>query len=304
MIEMTAAPAATVSVPDAMYAWGLDVIRAFQGSGNPAITGVALFFSALGNPITYIAIVAFMYWCVDEKRGAKLGIVTFLSYGINTAIKGALRVPRPFVQDPSVGLAFEPSYSTPSAHAQVAAAFWPTLAFDSTTPKTQSTPRGGMKLALAVAGWTAAILLPVLIGLSRVYLGVHYPTDVLLGWAPRLRHFGFRRSLLASLQQRDLLARSRQFRRRFDPRPCPLERTLAPLLQARPRRFRRLTYQRSKRSGQLDGRRPFRLRGGLHFPDRRIRENRQARKPSRNVLGDLRLDNKKRSPISDRARVF
>jgi membrane-associated phospholipid phosphatase len=189
MIEMTAAPAAHLSAPDAIYAWGLEVIRALQGAGNPAITAAARFFSALGHPITYIAIAAFVYWCVDERRGAKLGIVTFLSYGINNAIKGALRVPRPYVQDPTVGMAFEPSYSTPSAHAQAAAAFWPTLALE---PKTPDAARGekapgsqgtALKIARWTAGWAAAILLPVLIGLSRVYLGVHYPTDVLFGWA-------------------------------------------------------------------------------------------------------------------------
>jgi membrane-associated phospholipid phosphatase len=185
MIEMTAAPAASVSAPVALYAWGLEVIRALQGAGNPAITAAALFLSALGHPITYIAIVAFVYWCIDERRGAKLGIVTFLSYGINTAIKGTLRVPRPYVQDPSVGMAFEPSYSTPSAHAQAAASFWPTLALD---PANAGESRGegsrsGAIIALKAALWTAALLLPALIGISRIYLGVHYPTDVLFGWA-------------------------------------------------------------------------------------------------------------------------
>ena len=171
-----------------MHAWGLEVIRALQAAGNPTITGLALFFTMLGQPITYIAILAFVYWCVDERRGAKLGVVTFLSYGINTAFKNNLRVPRPFVQDPGVGMAFEPSYSTPSAHAQVAASFWPTLAFETNDAgdAKEGDPTGARAAfckALKIAGWVAAIFIPVLIGLSRVYLGVHYPTDVLFGWA-------------------------------------------------------------------------------------------------------------------------
>ena len=158
--------------PDQMYEWGLAVIRAFQAAGNPALTLLARFFSLLGDPILYLIILPVLFWCVDEKRGFKLGMTVLISAGINTAIKETLRVPRPFTVDPSVRItdASAPGFSTPSGHSENAAAFWPTLVW------TGKKNHFGIRVAIT-------FVLPLCIGLSRIYLGVHYPTDVLLGWA-------------------------------------------------------------------------------------------------------------------------
>ena len=68
--------------------------------------------------------------------------------------------------------------SFPSGHAMLSAVVYLTLGLQLTA----LVPRRRLKTYVLVI----ALLLTVLIGLSRVYLGVHYPTDVLAGWAAGL----------------------------------------------------------------------------------------------------------------------
>jgi len=170
MFELSAASQAGATLNGA-YDWGLAVIRAFQAAGNPAIEFIARAFTMLGETAFY-AIIFLIFWCVDEKKGFKIGLFVLISNGINSAIKVNLRVPRPYETDPSVGIMHVKGYSTPSGHAQNSSVFWPLLMSGSSGKK--SPPRG-IRIAIAV-------LMPLCIGLSRVYLGVHYPTDVMLGW--------------------------------------------------------------------------------------------------------------------------
>lgn len=181
------------SAPDALspvLERGLSVIRLFQSIGHAAGTAVfppLLFLvnvlSLAGEAGAYALILAVLFWCIDERRGFAAGLALFVSNGINMSLKNAFRVPRPFVADPSVKLADASGFSTPSAHAQNSAAFWPLLLAGAGTVLPGRRRAGRAALA---------ILLPVLIGLSRIYLGVHYPTDVFFGWA-----LGFAVSALA-----------------------------------------------------------------------------------------------------------
>lgn len=169
---MTAGSGIAVENLGAIYEWGLTVIHAFQSAGNPetgysALTLIARFFTLCGDPIVYLAILPIMFWCIDEKRGFRIAMAVFVSAGLNTAIKEFLRVPRPFYADPSVKLIDETGFSTPSAHSQNSAVLFPLLA---------------ASLRLRWTRLAISLVFPLLIGLSRVYLGVHYPTDVLLGW--------------------------------------------------------------------------------------------------------------------------
>jgi hypothetical protein len=63
-------------------------------------------------------------------------------------------------------MAAEPTFGLPSGHAQSTAVFWGVLAPVFRRPW----------------GLVLGILAPLIIGLSRIYLGVHFPTDVLAGW--------------------------------------------------------------------------------------------------------------------------
>lgn len=160
--------APTLSNPAApIYDWGIRVIESFQELGIPPVDFSARFFTLLGEPALYLILFTFLFWCINERLAFRVGITLLISTGINLAIKETLAVQRPFYRKPGINLIEQSGYSTPSGHAQASAAFWPTLLH-----KRNSRP---WRLIFAIA-------LPVLIGLSRVYLGVHYPTDVLFGW--------------------------------------------------------------------------------------------------------------------------
>jgi membrane-associated phospholipid phosphatase len=148
--------------------WGLEFIRIVQTAASPSLTAVMRIITAIGETAVYLAAVPLIYWCVDEKKGLRLGIMVLISIWINLSLKYLFDQPRPFFEgyDPSVGMASEKTGGLPSGHAQNTLVMFFILA--SLVKK---------KWAYVCAG-----VLCLLIGFSRIYLGVHFPTDVLAGW--------------------------------------------------------------------------------------------------------------------------
>lgn len=139
--------------------------QAYLGWAAPFWTAVTF----TGSAAFFLLILPLVYWCVSPRLGLRLGLLLAISVGVNTSAKLLFATPRPYWVSPAVHpLATHPSFSMPSGHAQNAVPFWGLLAAWT-----------GWK-RWAVAGATALILLT---GLSRVVLGVHFPGDVLVGWA-------------------------------------------------------------------------------------------------------------------------
>ena len=123
--------------------------------------------SYLGNEQFFMLMMPLLYWCYDSSIGIRVGVMMLLSSGTGHFLKLAFHSPRPYWVDPNVhAYASETSFGLPSTHSQMAAAVWGTLAH---------------LLKKPWATW-AAVALIVLIGLSRVYLGVHFAIDILAGW--------------------------------------------------------------------------------------------------------------------------
>jgi len=124
-------------------------------------------FSFFGNEYFFLLLLPALYWCMEASLGLRVGIILLLSTSVNDALKMAFHGPRPYWYSTDViGYASETSFGVPSGHAQIAASVW------------------GM-LAASIRkwwGWLIAILIILLIGISRLYLGVHFPHDVILGW--------------------------------------------------------------------------------------------------------------------------
>ncbi|MEA3336073.1 MAG: phosphatase PAP2 family protein [Chloroflexota bacterium] len=146
--------------------WGTDLILAVQSISNDTLDSFFLAITELGNAEAFLVIMALVYWSINRQWGLRLTVLAMLSTWTNEFFKVIFRLPRP---NPAIvrQLVHEQTYGFPSGHAQTGAVIvWGYLA---------AKVRKGWFTALAV-------LLIFLIGFSRVYLGVHYPQDVLAGW--------------------------------------------------------------------------------------------------------------------------
>lgn len=150
-----------------ILSWGLELVRSVQTAAHPALTVVFRLLSTLGTEYFFLLMIPVVFWCVDRRKGLRLGVFVLVSAVVNLWLKELFMQPRPYELDPSVGMARETTYGLPSGHAQSSATFWGVIAPWIRRPW----------------GIILAVVLPFLIGLSRVYLGVHFPTDVLAGWA-------------------------------------------------------------------------------------------------------------------------
>ncbi len=145
---------------------GLDFIYLVQTWKHPFGD---LFFSLItwmGNASFYIFLLPLLYWSVNTRLAMRLGLLVMLSGWINFALKALFSHPRPYVFSPGLDRVHALGYSFPSGHAQLSVGFWGFLAV----------------LKQKRWLWNGVTLLVFLIGCSRVYLGVHFPTDVLAGW--------------------------------------------------------------------------------------------------------------------------
>jgi len=145
---------------------GLDWVLTLQ-QWSPALDGVMRGLSFFGDEIFLSSVVPLLYWCVDATLGLRVTALLLSSTFANGLVKWAVHAPRPFWVDARVkALSLESAYGLPSGHAQNAVAIWPVLA----------------RAVRAPWAMPAAILLILGISISRMYLGVHFPQDVVAGW--------------------------------------------------------------------------------------------------------------------------
>ncbi len=147
-------------------------VRAYM---SPMLTHGMLLISDLGA-LPFIAALSTLsaaYLFARRKWGDGLGVAaaSLGSWLLESQLKIVFHRPRPDLPHltPVTG------YSFPSAHATVTAAVFLTLALVYCRHPASATGR-----AMMLPG---AALIILLVGISRVYLGVHYPSDVLAGWA-------------------------------------------------------------------------------------------------------------------------
>jgi membrane-associated phospholipid phosphatase len=149
------------------YQWGLEFVRALQTIENPALTTIIKGITLLGSGLFYVPVILWVYWCINEKKGQRLVLLLLFSAWVNSAVKVLLKQPRPYFLDPSVGISTASGYGLPSGHAQQALVFW-----------AAALPGPlGKRTAWLIAGAAAMVL-----GFTRLYLGLHFPTDLLGGW--------------------------------------------------------------------------------------------------------------------------
>jgi membrane-associated phospholipid phosphatase len=151
---------------EAIWNSGIAVIVFLQGLGE-WLTAPMKFFSFLGLTEFYLLFMPALYWCLDASLGLRMGLILLLSGGLNDALKISFHNPRPYWLSRGVkALGSYPSFGLPSGHAQHAVSVW------------------GLLAASLRHRWArgVALALMFLIGLSRVYLAAHFPSDVIGGW--------------------------------------------------------------------------------------------------------------------------
>lgn len=131
------------------------------------LTPVMRAITHLGDEEFYLLAFPLLYWCVHPRTGLRLGVILLVSSSLNGALKLAFATPRPYWLGGGIDAgALEPSFGTPSGHAQNGVAVWGLLAHETGRRWT----------------WVAAGLLAFALGLSRVHLGAHFAGDVVAGW--------------------------------------------------------------------------------------------------------------------------
>lgn len=146
-----------------------DILMFFQNNASPLLDKIAESITMLGEENFYIAIIAFVFWNVSKKAGFTLAICHLFSALFNAAVKLIVRAPRPFEALEFIEarrLHTATGYSFPSGHTQGAAGFF--------TASSLLVRRRWFTVIAAV--------LIFLVGITRLYLRVHWPLDVLFGW--------------------------------------------------------------------------------------------------------------------------
>ncbi|WP_290649940.1 glycerophosphodiester phosphodiesterase family protein [Aquisalimonas sp.] len=165
MVEVTAERAAGAPHPEAdsgnvaLTVWLQDRL----GWLTPAMAAITF----LGHQEFYVVAFPLLYWAVSRRVGLRVGVLLLVSAGINEAGKLAGRTPRPSFVVPELGAVSEHTFGIPSGHAQHGLVVWGALAAE----------------VRRHWAWVAALVLVLLLSASRIHLGVHYPADVLAGWA-------------------------------------------------------------------------------------------------------------------------
>ena len=133
----------------------------------PGLNEFMLAVTTLGEETAFLVIALVLFWCVDKYIGYYTLSVGFIGTIANQFMKLWFRIPRPWVLDPNFTILEQAreaasGYSFPSGHTQSAFGTFGCIAY--------TTQNKTIRIF--------AVIIPVLVALSRMYIGVHTPLDV------------------------------------------------------------------------------------------------------------------------------
>lgn len=170
----------TVAYNSFFFGWEISLMEWLQSVIPASALSIVSALSMFGEEMLLIVILGFLYWCYDKEYGKYVGLSVFVVNVWNPMIKNVFLRRRPYFESDRIDL-LRPidadadiydiaaqGYSFPSGHSSNAVTVYGSL--------TAYQKRGNRVLTVL------AVVFPLLVGFSRVAVGAHYPTDVLVGW--------------------------------------------------------------------------------------------------------------------------
>ncbi|HEX9106020.1 MAG TPA: phosphatase PAP2 family protein [Longimicrobiales bacterium] len=173
--------------------WDDSFLRWIAAYRTPFLTRIALQVTQLGTGIVLAMIVLIgssFLWLTRHRHSSYLLLASYFgAWLLNNVLKDVFERPRPLVVSP---LAATATWSFPSGHAMTSIAAYGCIALLVTRLEDNGATRAFT--------WFLAVVVVLLIGASRLYLGVHYPSDVIGGFAAGLAWVAFAAAGMTALQ--------------------------------------------------------------------------------------------------------
>lgn len=152
--------------------YAMDFLYILEDIRTPLVNSFMLLITRLGDEIAFLVTALILFWCIDKRRGYYILTVGFVGTLLNQFMKLWFRIPRPWVLDENFTILEDAreaasGYSFPSGHTQNAVGTFGSIAY--------TTKNKFLR--------TVMIIIAVLVGFSRMYVGVHTPADVLVAAA-------------------------------------------------------------------------------------------------------------------------
>jgi membrane-associated phospholipid phosphatase len=153
------------NIVDLLFELNTNIATTLQNL-SPALDGLMKAVSFLGTVEFYLVFLPLIYWTIDRRIGIRALLLLLYTDFITTSLKLFFHQPRPYWVTEVRGISTESSYGIPSGHAS------------------GSLIIGGLFISNTKIKWIRVTLTTIilLIGISRIYLGVHFLHDVLAGW--------------------------------------------------------------------------------------------------------------------------
>jgi membrane-associated phospholipid phosphatase len=146
----------------------IEILKFIQSFKNPILNIIFIVITMSTEVPVILVIASILYWCVNKNYGQRLLFALTGNIALNTGVKEFFKAPRPIGVEgiESMRTSTATGYSFPSGHTQTGTTFWVSI----------------MSIFKNKYLYVFGTIIFLSIGISRLYLGVHWPIDVLFGW--------------------------------------------------------------------------------------------------------------------------
>ena len=159
------------------FEWEIQLMIWLQKLAGSFGAAVSSFFTYFGEELAIVAVLGLVYWCYDKEFGRFLGVSICIGIVSNALVKNIFLRRRPYLDNPDIKC-LKPAEKSADIYDVAGQGF----SFPSGHATNSTILYGG--IGAYKKSWqfvVPGVALIILVSVSRVILGVHYPTDVLVG---------------------------------------------------------------------------------------------------------------------------